>query len=88
MRAVAYCTTNHAMQLGAQIPTRSPRCTPRAIRPRATCVDRRVELGVGQSLPGRDIDDGLALWMSGYAPERRLASIVSPSSGLSDVPEA
>ena len=34
--AVAYCTTVHSAQFGAQMPTRSPFSTPSDISPRAT----------------------------------------------------
>ena len=36
IRAVAYWTSTHSAQFGAQIPTRSPFSTPRATSPRAT----------------------------------------------------
>ena len=36
MFAVAYCTSTHSGQFGAQMPTRSPFATPSASRPRAT----------------------------------------------------
>jgi len=36
IRAVAYWVTTHSKRFGDQMPTRSPRRTPRAIRPRAT----------------------------------------------------
>jgi hypothetical protein len=34
--ADAYCTIVHSAQLGAQMPTRSPRSTPKASKPLAT----------------------------------------------------
>ena len=36
IRAVAYCSSTHSAQLGAQMPTRSPLITPLAIIARAT----------------------------------------------------
>ena len=34
--AVAYCSSTHSGQFGAQMPTRSPAFIPAAIRPRAS----------------------------------------------------
>jgi len=54
--AVAYCTSTHCRQFGAQIPTRSP-ATISAQERRSDGVDGRVELAVRQPHIQVAIDD-------------------------------
>ena len=84
--AVAYCTITHSTQLGAQIPTRSPVRIPARSSPPAAASHGRVELRVASGFTswwrltsaGRSANRAAVRW--------KWSPIVSPSSGVVDVP--
>src|SRR5436190_9800824 len=84
-RAVAYCVSTHSAQLGLQMPTRSPRSRPRAIRPRATRSTAPSNSAYDMRTPWWR--DTIASASGTRATVRaRLAPIVSPRRGVVDTP--
>ena len=64
--AVAYCTSTHSAQFGAQMPTRSPLLDAQGEQPAGHPVDVAVQLGVGPAAAARAVDQRLPVAEPGH----------------------
>ena len=75
--AVAYCTSVHSAQFGAQMPTRSPLLDAEAQQAVASASTVGAQLGVGPAAAGRHVDQRLAVAVRGDRPVEVVADGVA-----------